>query len=165
MMASRQRQVLWRDASRTSAARQQDIGCGASIMSRASAATRSGRCTRASGVPLRPDHVVPQPEQRHRCAGPRPAPLGALVGAAAWARRCRAARLGAGVDLKDRFGTLSRLSHQGLRLAKFLRCQTGEQAAKLGRIEAGHDRSPKRFRTSDTNLLVPKNKGGTNTIC
>lgn len=46
----------------------QDIGCGASIMPRASATTRSGRCTRASGVLLRPDQVAPQPEQFHRCA-------------------------------------------------------------------------------------------------
>jgi hypothetical protein len=53
---------------RTSAARRQDIGCGASIMSRGSATIRSGRCTRARGVPLRPDHAALQFEQRHRWA-------------------------------------------------------------------------------------------------
>jgi hypothetical protein len=40
MIAMRQRQTLWRDAPRTAAARRQDIGCGASIMSRARATTR-----------------------------------------------------------------------------------------------------------------------------
>jgi hypothetical protein len=68
MIAIRQRQMLSRDAPSASAPRRQDIGCGASIMSRASATTRSGRWTRASGVPLRPDHVAPHPEQFHRCA-------------------------------------------------------------------------------------------------
>src|SRR5680860_542955 len=43
-------------------------------MSRTRATKRSGRCTRASGVPLRPDHVAPQAEQLHRCAPVRVRP-------------------------------------------------------------------------------------------
>jgi hypothetical protein len=98
------------------------------------------------------------------CPRARPAPPAALGGAAAWARRCGAARLGAGVDLKDRFGTLSRLGHQSLRLPQLVWCQTGEQVAKLGWIEVGHRGTPGMAAASDTTLLEQKNKGGTNTV-
>ena len=74
MIVMRQRQAVWREIPKACAARRYESGCGASTMSRASAAIRSGLCTRAIGVPLRPDQLAPQPEQRQRCAPVRVRP-------------------------------------------------------------------------------------------
>jgi hypothetical protein len=71
MIAIRQRQMVSCESPKARPARRHESGCGAAIMSRTSATIRSGLCTRAIGVSLRPDQLDqldPQPEQRHRCA-------------------------------------------------------------------------------------------------
>jgi len=165
MMAMRQRQTVLRDVPNASAARRHESGCGAAIMSRNSAATLSGRCTRASGVLLRPDEVAPQPEQRHRCAQAcvRPHP-DALAAPTVWARCHRSPRLGAGIDLDQRLGPFARLGHQPLRLPQLMGRQTGKHAAELGRIEAGHGGLPGMQGNSNTNRLAKKNTDGANTV-
>ena len=76
MVAIGQREMLWCEAPKRSAARRQYIGSGASTKSRARANTRSGRRTRAGGVPLRPDLVSRHPAQLRRCAPSGSGPTG-----------------------------------------------------------------------------------------
>lgn len=74
MMAIRQRQAVCRDIPSSLAAMRQDQGVSVSNIFRASSMRRSGRRTRAKGVPVDPHQVAPQRPQRHLCAPVRVLP-------------------------------------------------------------------------------------------
>jgi len=83
---------------------------------------------------------------------------------AARARGRRTAHIGAGIDLRHRIGPRARPCHHPFQWPQFVRRQMGDDATKLGWIDAGHGGPPEMPAASGHTTLARKNKAGTKTV-